>query len=132
MQGPIKSTLVGIASGVATYFVSVWTLGYTNALVMPSWVPLAAWEWIVVPGAGAVPVALVIHLAALLVTRTRASMALAAFIGTVVLALILAGVLGYGAKTLAGWLLGALLASWITIKLRPEDSFRPAPSGGTP
>ena len=131
MRGLLKSTLVGVASGVATYLLSVRALGYTNAFVMPSWAPLAAWDWIVVLGLGAALVALIIHVVALLSSRARASAALVSFFGTTMVALTLAGVLSHGAKTLAAWLLGAFLASLITRKLRPNKSFKPMPLRGT-
>ena len=131
MQGPIKSILSGAVSGIATYFVSLYALGYTSALVMPSWASLAAWETLVVLGLGATLVALVVHLIALRILRANATVALASFFGTTLLAMALAGLLSFGAKTLGAWLFGAFLASVAHHKLRPNNSFKPKPLRGS-
>lgn len=125
MQGPIRSFLAGVVSGVASYFVSLYALGYTNALVMPSWASLAAWDAFVVLGLGAMLVALVIHFVALRVLQAKAPLALVSFFGTTFLAMALAGVLSFGAKTLAAWLLGAFVASLVHRKLWPNRAFKP-------
>ncbi len=130
MQGPIKSIIGGAVSGIAIYFVSISTLGYTNAFVMPSWVPLAVWEAVVVFGLGAALIALLIHLAALLVFQARASWSLASFLAVTLLAMGLSGHLTYGTKTLAAWVVGAVLASLAYGKLRPNNSFKPTPLRG--
>lgn len=131
MQGLIKGSLIGIASGVVTCFASAPALGYTNAFAMPSWAPAAAWEWIAVLGVGAALVALVTHAVALLVSGARASVALAAFFITLVVALAATGNLEHGAKTLAAWLVGGFLASWIILRLRPAGSFKLLAPGDT-
>lgn len=123
MQGPIKSIFAGVVSGVASYFVSLYALGYTSAFVMPSWAPLAAWDALVVLGLGATLVALLIHLVALRALQATAPLALASFFGTTLLAMALAGLLGFGAKTLAAWLLGAFVASLAYRTLWPEHAF---------
>jgi hypothetical protein len=130
MQGPIKSIIAGAVSGISTYFVSISTLGYTNAFVMPSWAPLAVWEAVVVFGLGAALVALLIHLAALLAFQTRASWSLALFLAVTLLAMELSGHLTYGTRTLAAWAVGAVLASLAYRKLRPNNSFKPTPLRG--
>lgn len=127
MQGSIRSTIAGVVSGVASYFASFYALGYTNALVMPSWVPLAAWEAFVVLCLGATLVALAIHLAALRILRARTPLALVAFFGTTLVAMALTGLLGFGAKTLAAWVFGALLASLAHHKLWRNHTFKPTP-----
>ena len=125
MQGIIRSTFAGVASGIATFFASVPALGYTNAIVMPSWAPLRAWEIIVVFGLGATAVALVMHFAAIWLLRARGPLALAAFLGTTLAALALADLINHGTKALASWLIGALLATLACRILRPNNSFKP-------
>lgn len=130
MQGSIKSIIAGTVSGIASYFISFYALGYTNALVMPSWAPLAAWEAFVVFGLGATLVALGIHLMALRILRARTSLALAVLFGTTLLAMTLTGLLGFGAKTLVAWFLGAFLASLAHRKLWPDHAFKTTPLRG--
>ncbi|MEN1927320.1 hypothetical protein [Luteimonas qiangzhengi] len=130
MQGPIKSIVAGVLSGIATYFASIQALGYTNASVMPSWVSLTIWETVVVLGLGAALVALIVQIAALLVFRARASWSIAAFLGAVFLAMTVSGHLAYGIKTLVANAVGAMLASLAYGKLRPNNSFKPTPLRG--
>lgn len=130
MQGPIKSIVAGAASGVASYFVSLYALGYTNALVIPPWASLAVWEAFVVLGLGATLVAFAIHVVVLRILRAKAPLALVSFFGTTLLAMTLAGLLGFGAKTLAAWIVGAFLASLVHRKLWPNHAFKPAPLRG--
>lgn len=127
MQGPMKSIFAGVVSAVATYFISQYALGYTNALVMPSWASLATWNSLVVLGLGATMVALVVHVIVLGILRAKAPLALVSFFGSTLVAMAIAGVLALGAKTLLAWLLGAFLASLASRKLWPGDSFKPAP-----
>lgn len=127
MQGPIKSIIAGVASGATSYFVSLYALGYTNALVMPSWASLGTWEILVVLGLGATLVALAVHLVALRIFRAQAGLALASFSSTALLAMAVTGQLGYGAKTLAAWFLGAFLASLANRKLWPNNALKPKP-----
>jgi hypothetical protein len=131
MQGPIKSIVAGIASGIATYFASIAALGYTAAFVMPSWAPLSLWEILVVFGLGAALVALIFQVIALRIFRAGVDWAFASFLGATLLALALTGQLTFGAKTLAAWVVGALLASLAYRMLRPNDSFKPMPLRGT-
>jgi hypothetical protein len=126
MQGPVKSVIAGIASGVVTFFVSIQAMGYTSAFVMPPGASLAAWDAFVVLGLGATLVALVVHLVALRMSRAAAPLALASFFATTCLAMALAGLLGFGAKTLAAWLVGAFLASLAHRKGWPDKAFKPA------
>ncbi|MGY0613448.1 hypothetical protein [Luteimonas sp. A501] len=130
MQGSIKSIVAGVVSGIATYFVSIQALGYTNAFAIPSWAPLAIWEAVVVLGLGAALVALLVQIAALLMFRARASWSLAAFFGVVFLAMAMSGHLTYGTKTLVAYFVGAMLASLAYGKLRPNNSFKPTPLRG--
>ena len=132
MQGIARSLFAGIVSGTATFHVSVFALGYTNALTMPAWAPLAAWEAIVVLGAGAALVSLAFHFLALLLFRAhaKASWALASFFATTLAAMAFAGLLDHGAKTLGAWLTGAFLASLVAGRLRPDASTRAAPLRG--
>ena len=130
MQGLIKSIVAGAVSGTATYFVSITTLGYTNAFVMPSWASLALWEMLVVFGLGAALVSLLIHLAALRVFLARVPLAFVSFFGTTLLALAVTGQLSYGVKALVAWAVGAVLASLAYRKLRPNNTFKPTPLRG--
>ena len=130
MRGPIKSIFAGVVSGIASYFISLYALGYTNAFVMPLWASLALWNAFVVLGVGATLVALSIHFVALRIFRAKAPLALASFFGTTLVTMALAGVLALGAKTLLAWILGAFLASLASHKLRPNDSFKPTPLRG--
>ena len=131
MQGSVKSIIAGTASGTASYFASTATLGYTNAIAMPSWAPLAAWEAVVVFGLGAALVALLTHLVALVVLQARAPLALASFVAVTLLAMGLSGQLTYGTKVIAAWVVGAALASLAYRELRPNNSFKPMPLRGT-
>jgi hypothetical protein len=131
MQGPFKSILAGAVSGIATYFVSLYVLAYTSALVMPAWASLAAWEILVVLGLGATLVAMVVHLVALRSLRASAPLALASFFATTLLAMALAGVLSVAAKTLAAWLVGAFLASLACRGLRAEEAYKSKPLRGS-
>jgi hypothetical protein len=125
MQGPIKSIVAGVVSGIATYFASIAALGYTNALVMPSWAPLPLWDTVVVFGLGAALVALLIHFVALRIFQVGAAWAFASFLGATLFALVLTGQLTFGTKSLVAWLVGALLASLAYRGLRPNNSSKP-------
>lgn len=130
MQGLIKSIVAGIASGIATCFASIASLGYTNAFVMPSWAPLSLWEIVVVFGLGAALVALIFHFIALRIFRAGAAWAFASFLGATLFALVLTGQLAFGGKTLAALVVGVLLASLAYRMLWPADSFNPTPPRG--
>jgi hypothetical protein len=130
VQGSVKSIIAGTASGTASYLASTATLGYTNAVVMPSWAPLAAWEAVVVFGLGAALVALLIHLVGLVALQARASLVLASFLAVTLLAMGLSGQLTYGANVVVAWVVGAALASLAYRKLRPNNSFKPTPLRG--
>ena len=124
MQGTIKNIVAGAVSGIATYFVSIYALGYTNAFVMPSWVSFALWETVVIFGLGAALVALLIHFVILHAFRAKTPLALVSFLGTTLLAMALTGQLSFGTKALVAWAVGALLASLAYRKLRPNSSFK--------
>ena len=124
MQGIIKSIVAGAVSGIATYFASIYALGYTNAFVMPSWAPFALWETVVIFGLGAALVALLVHFVALHAFRAKTPLALVSFLGTTLLAMALTGQLGFGTKALIAWTVGTLLASLAYRKLRPNSSFK--------
>jgi len=123
MQGIIKSIVAGAVSGIATYFASIYALGYTNAFVMPSWAPFALWETVVIFGLGAALVALLVHFVALHAFRAKTPLALVSFLGTTLLAMALTGQLGFGTKALIAWTVGTLLASLAYRKLRRSIKF---------
>ena len=125
MQEAIKSIVTGAVSGIATYFASIYALGYTNAFVMPSWASFALWDTAVIFGLGAVLVALLIHFVALHAFRAKIPLALVSFLSTTLLAMALTGQLSFGTKALVAWAVGALLASLAHRKLRPNSSFEP-------
>ena len=124
MQGPIKSIVAGVVSGIATYYASIAALGYANALVMPSWTSLPLWEVVVIFGLGAALVALIVHAIALRIFQAGAAWGFASFLGATLLALVMTGQLAFGARTLAAWVLGALLASLAHRMLRRGDSIK--------
>ncbi len=111
MQLSFKSVIVGAISGIATYFISIYALGYTAALAMPKDFSLALWDSIVVFGLGALLVAFAIHYAALRILRVQSFPSFAAFLVAVIAALGITGLLSTGGNALAAWALGALLAS---------------------
>lgn len=88
------------------------------------------WEVVVVFGLGAALVALIFHVIALRIFQARAAWVFASFLCATLLALVLTGQLTFGAKTLAAWVVGALLASLAYRMLRPGDSFKPTPRRG--
>jgi hypothetical protein len=76
MRGWMTSTSAGVVSGTVTCAASLHALGYTSALVMPSWASPDAWNALVVLGVGATLVALVVHSIVLHVLRCRTALAL--------------------------------------------------------
>ena len=130
MSQLVKGTATGIASGIAVFFVAIFTLARTSALAFPAGVSLAAWEVLVVFGLGVTLVALVIHLAALLLVRPKPSLALIGFVLAFVSSLAVSGLLQTGIKALVAAALGALLATGIA-RLRSNNSFNPMPLRGT-
>ena len=121
MSQHIKSTIVGVASGVGTYFTAVFALARTNAIVMPRDFPLIAWDALVVFGLGATFVALLIHLIALRVTKSNRATSLAGFALSFIACLAIAGLLQTGLKVLSAVLIGAALATLI-VGLRSNNS----------
>jgi hypothetical protein len=130
MQHSLKSFAVGLASGLLTYAASSYTLGYTSAFVMPLGFPLALWGALVVFGLGASLVALLIHFLAIRTLAAQAIPALAGFVISVVLALLVTDQLTFGYRAIAAWLVGALLASATHSRLRSNNSFKPNPLRG--
>jgi hypothetical protein len=131
MQQSLKSSAAGVVSGGLTYFSSIYALGLTNAFTMPHGFPLALWEAAVVFGIGATLVALLIHFLAIRLLAARALLAFAAFAVTGLVCLAVSGLLTHGGKALAAWLLGALVASALHTRLRPNNSFKPNPLRGS-
>lgn len=131
MRGWMTSTSAGVVSGTVTCAASLHALGYTSALVMPSWASPDAWNALVVLGVGATLVALVVHSIVLHVLRCRTALALVSFFGTTLVAMAFAGLLAMAARTLLAWLVGAFLASLAYRRLRPGAPGRTAPLGGT-
>jgi hypothetical protein len=118
MQLSFKSVVIGAVSGIATYFISIYTLGYTSAIAMPKDFSLALWDSIVVFGLGASLVAFAIHYVALRTLRVQSFPSFAAFLVTVIAALGIAGLLSTGGNAMASWVLGALFASLVASRLR--------------
>ena len=130
MQLSFKSVIVGAISGIATYFVSIYTLGYTSALTMPKGFSLALWDSIVVFGLGALLIAFAIQCAALRIFRAQSFPSFAAFLVTVIVALGISGLLSTGGNAMASWVLGALFASLVANWRRSNNSFKPTPLRG--
>ena len=130
MSQLVKGIATGIASGIAVFFVAIFTLARTSALALPSGVSLAAWDALVVFGLGVTLVALVIHLAALLLVRPKPSFALVGFLLAFLSSLAVSGSLQTGIKALVAAALGALVATGIA-RLRSNNSFNPMPLRGT-
>ncbi|MGY0799011.1 hypothetical protein ACW7G0_08165 [Lysobacter sp. A286] len=131
MRQSLKNIAAGVVSGGLTYAASIYTLGFTNAFVMPRGFSLAFWEAAVVFGIGALLVALLIHFLSIRLFAARSALAFAAFAVTGLVSLAASGLLVHGGKALAAWLLGALLASVLHIRLRPNNSFKPKPLRGS-
>ena len=130
MRLMVKSIAAGSLSGVFTYFASTQALGYTNAFVMPGWMPLALWQALVVLGVGAALVALIVQLLALVAFSARAPVALASFLAVALVALALTVPAAVWPPTFIAWALGAALATLVFRRLRPNHSFKPTPLRG--
>ena len=130
MRLPFKGVVVGTASGIATYFISIYALGYTNAIAMPKGFPLALWDSIVVFGLGASLVAFAIHYAALRTFHVQNFPSFTAFLVAVIVALGITGLLSTGGNAMASWILGALLASLAANWRRSNNSSKPTPLRG--
>lgn len=122
MQPFLRSIVAGIVSGSLTCITSIYTLGFTSAIAMPRDFPTALWEAVVVFGIGAMLVALLIHFLALREFVARIPLAFAAFVTAGVITLAVTGLLAYGGKVLAAWLIGALLASAVQRRLQSKNS----------
>jgi len=124
MQAMFKSIGAGVASGGATYVASIYILGITNAMVMPSWAPLAAWEALAVFGLGAALVALILHALFLRVLSTKPLVAFVSFVGATLLLMVVTGLMAHGTKAFVAWFIGAALASFVHRQLRPNNSLK--------
>ena len=131
MQNLLKSFAVGVSSGLVTYAVSIYTLGYTSAFAMPLDFSLKVWQALMVFGIGASLVALLIHFFALQTLAAKVTPALAGFVISVVLTLFITDQLTLGYKAIVAWLVGALLATVIHSRLRSNNSFKPKPLRGS-
>ena len=129
MSQKLKSLIAGVASGIATFLLGISTLALTNALVLPDGFPLVVWDALVVFGLGVTPVAILIHIAALAVSKCHRVGALVGFALAYVICLGASGPLQAGLKALVAALIGATLATLI-IGLRSNNSFKPTPLRG--
>ena len=111
-HGMMTGVMIGIASAIATFQISLYALAYTAAIAMPHGFPTGIWDVFVLFGPGAWLVALVIHGIALRMVSVHIPAALLAFVATCVVGLAVIGSLHVGGKTLLAWTLGAGLASW--------------------
>ena len=123
----LKSLLVGTGSGAVTCFASVYAIGHTAAIAMPSGFPIALWNAVVVFGLGAALVAFLVHIAALRMFSSLLIPTLIGFTGITVAALAWKGLLPTSFNALTSWLIGALLASAVCRWLMPDKSFKPMP-----
>ena len=126
VNGNIRDVLAGTASGLLTYVVSIYALGYTSAFAMPAWMVFtpawmswALWQAVVVFGLGATLVALLVHGSMLRMFAVNGVLSVAAFAATVILAMALTGNLASGSHALLAWLAGAVLAWFTRRKLWP-------------
>ena len=130
MEGVLKSTLAGTASGLLTGYVAVPALAATAAIAMPPGWPNALWGAVVVFGLGAVLPTLVIHLLALRLARANALLALASFCLAVIATIYVATGLTYAGGALAALVVGAIAATFAFIALWSNNSFKPTPLRG--
>jgi hypothetical protein len=128
MRQALKSIAVGAASGVLTFVISVLATGY---LPVPSQVPYALWELVVLLGVGATLVAFLIHFYSLRRLGARAYLALIGFALTIASIVVLSGLVAFLYKTLCAWLIGAILATVAQLWLWPNNSFKPNPLRGS-
>ena len=126
-----KSIVAGAASAFATFFASTFTLGYMDSVLPHTGTAEAAWQIVVFYGIGATLVALAVHCVAIYLLRARASIALAAFLFVLLVALAFTGPMTYAARPLAAWLVGGCLASLLVRWLRSNNSFKPRPLRGS-
>ena len=132
MRQLLKSLSIGAVTGAITYFASVHAIAYTAAIAVPPGFPLAAWQALVVFGLGATLVAFLVHAAAVWLFSFRVIPALVGFFAVVVVALAVEGLLPTGGNALAGWFVGASLASAVGRWLKPDSALKPGPLRGTP
>ena len=124
-----KSLGIGIGSGIVTYNTAVFALARSSALALPAGFPLPIWETFIVFGLGVTLVALVLHLLALILTKSRLSPAFLGFLLSFLACLAVSGLLQTGLKSLAAAVIGAVLASAIA-RQRSNNSFKPTPLRG--
>ena len=125
MEGTLKDMLVGTISGGVTSYLSMPMMGATAAIAMPSGWSVTLWSIIVVFGLGAFLPALIIHSAALLVTRANALVALASFCIAVIVTVAILNGLTYSGSALAAFIVGAIAATFTASALRSNNSFKP-------
>ena len=130
MAGALKSTLAGTVSGVLTGNLAVPAMAATAAIAIPVGWPNALWTAVVVFGLGAFLPALVIHLAALRLTRANALVSLASFCIAVIATIYVATGLTYAGSALAAFVVGAIAATVASISLWSNNSFKPTPLRG--
>ena len=130
MEGLLKSTLAGTASGVLTGYVAVPALAATAAIAMPPGWPIALWTSVVMFGLGAFLPALVIHLSALRLAGANALVALASFCLAVIAMIYVTTGLTYAGAALAAVVVGAIAATFAFSALWSNNSFKPTPLRG--
>lgn len=121
-----RSFIIGVIGSIATLWLSTIALARTSAFAMPGTMPTMVWEWVVILGLGAMLVALVVQLAAIAVSKPAVWPALAGFIVSAAVILLVSGLLPSGFKTLIAWTIGALLASLLA-RVRSNHSSKPSP-----
>lgn len=127
MKKTLISVILGIASGLATVYISIYALGHTSAFVMPHGFPIVLWYAVIVLGLGACAVALLVHFLALRFVSGHVLTALLAFVATDAAALAAIGALQASPQTLLAWTLGAGAASWWAARGRARRQSRVAP-----
>jgi len=121
-----RSFTIGVIGSIATLWLSTIALARTSAFAMPGTMPTMVWEWVVIFGLGATLVALVIQFAAIALFKVAAWPALAGFITSAAVILLVSGLLPPGFKTLIAWTIGALLASLLA-RVTSNHSSKPSP-----
>ena len=129
MSQQLKSTAIGIFSGIITYLASVYALARTSAFALPQGFPLAVWDSVVVFGLGVTLVAAVVHFAAITFAKARPSLSFVGFAIAFLASLAYAGLLQTGLKAFVAAMIGALLAIAIS-RQRSNNSFKSTPLRG--
>ena len=126
----VKGIATEAASGIVSRAIATFALARTIAFVLPSSVPPAVWDSVVVFGLGVTLITLIVHFAALTVVKPKLSLALLGFMLTYASIFAFFGLLKTGTKALVAAAIGALLATGIA-RLRSNNSFNPMPLRGT-